>query len=143
MHGSVLLVSIVFLCLSGTIAVSQTAIPNSGLASADEDHDGLPGSFEQELLSRFAPHFMVSKTCATLPAEFFRRFPDPITVATNGTIYGKVFKQQIRGGSVNGPDANTHHPLQEVAATSNFATLAMLNPNCPARFRSTVTCTVG
>jgi len=58
----------------------------------DLDRDGLHDEFEHEILLRFQPRFLVSKTeCAGLPAEFLPDSHDPQPLALNGTIYGQVF----------------------------------------------------
>jgi hypothetical protein len=61
-------------------------------AVVDTDHDGLTDSFEQSLLKRFAPTFMVSRTdCSTAPALFVPNEKSPTVSAENNTIYGQVF----------------------------------------------------
>ncbi|MPY87428.1 MAG: hypothetical protein GEU99_05865 [Luteitalea sp.] len=61
----------------------------------DEDRDGLPDAFEEELLQRFVPSFMISVgECDGLPAEFLSGSQEPRVVARNGTIYGQVFKSE-------------------------------------------------
>jgi hypothetical protein len=80
-------------------AVFLTFLPGStiswageGVPEGDFDRDGLDDRFEQEVLLRFKPRFLVSRTeCAGLPAEFLPDSLDPETVALNGTIYGQVF----------------------------------------------------
>lgn len=63
----------------------------SSLAAADLDQDTLPDKFEQQLLERFVPRFMVStKDCDVLPAEFARHESAPRPVSRNGTLYGFV-----------------------------------------------------
>jgi hypothetical protein len=59
----------------------------------DRDHDGLADDFEQALLIRFAPVFHISASdCAVLPAEFTPDSAQPVPIATNGAIYGQVFR---------------------------------------------------
>lgn len=61
--------------------------------AADLDRDGLNDAFEQALLERFRPTFMLSATeCDSMPAEFHPCRKDPITSDRNGTIYGHVFR---------------------------------------------------
>jgi hypothetical protein len=61
----------------------------------DQDADGLPDQFEQQLLERFAPTFFISASdCDAMPAEFAPNSPEPRLVARNGTIYGQVFPRQ-------------------------------------------------
>jgi hypothetical protein len=62
----------------------------------DSDGDGLSDIFEDQMLQRFAPRFLVSKAdCAGLPAEFAPDVETPRAVAANGTIYGQVTKRRI------------------------------------------------
>jgi len=61
-------------------------------AGVDTDRDGLPDSFEQALLERFAPAFMVSRgDCSTAPALFVPNEKSPTVSAENNTVYGQVF----------------------------------------------------
>jgi hypothetical protein len=62
------------------------------LHSGDIDSDGLDDSFEQQILERFVPTWMLSaKECDSLPAEFHPDSRAPQSQARNGTIYGQVF----------------------------------------------------
>jgi hypothetical protein len=64
----------------------------AALSASDSDNDGLPDDFEQELLHKFIPRFMLSPTdCDGSPAEFDRGTRDPRATGRNGTIYGQVF----------------------------------------------------
>jgi len=64
----------------------------AGAPQTDSDADGLSDTFEQELLLRFAPKFLVSaKECDKLPAGFHPGQPEPKVQAQDGTIYGQVF----------------------------------------------------
>jgi hypothetical protein len=66
--------------------------------SADSDHDGLSDAFEQQLLLRFAPAFLVSVgECDSLPAEFQPGAAEPRALAKNGTIYVHVFPVRPQG----------------------------------------------
>jgi hypothetical protein len=68
--------------------------------SEDSDGDDLSDQFEQELLIRFLPKFMVSASeCNGLPAEFQAGMREPHPLAKNGTIYGQVFKAVSFGRS--------------------------------------------
>jgi hypothetical protein len=61
-------------------------------AAVDRDADGLADDFEQSLLVRFAPQFMISAgECDVLPSEFQPGVGEPYPAARNGTIYGQVF----------------------------------------------------
>ncbi len=65
----------------------------------DSDKDGLPDELEQELLSKFAPRFMISaKECDGLPAEFRPNSGEPRLLARNGSIYGQVFVPSLPEG---------------------------------------------
>lgn len=58
----------------------------------DADQDGLADEFEQQLLTRFVPLFLISgDECDAMPAEFGPGSSTPRLVARNGTIYGQVF----------------------------------------------------
>lgn len=64
----------------------------SVFAGADLDGDRLKDKFEQELLERFRPVFLIaSGDCDGLPSEFQPGSKTPIPIAANGTIYGQVF----------------------------------------------------
>lgn len=61
------------------------------LSAADLDRDSLPDKFEQQLLERFAPRFLVSPTdCAVLPVEFAPGEVKPRTLDAHQTLYGFV-----------------------------------------------------
>ena len=63
----------------------------SGLAAADLDHDNLPDKFEQQLLERFVPKFLVSANdCDVLPAAFAPHEPTPRPLTRTGALYGFV-----------------------------------------------------
>lgn len=71
-----------------------------GGGSGDSDADGLKDKFEQEMLERFRPQFLVpTGDCGGLPAEFAPGSVEPRSIGSNGTIYGQVFP-------VDGPDAS-------------------------------------
>jgi hypothetical protein len=68
--------------------------------AADGDHDGLSDTFEQDLLKRFAPSFVIpGGDCGGSPAEFAAGSPEPRVVASNGTWYGQVFPSQLPAGN--------------------------------------------
>ena len=61
--------------------------------AADADRDGLEDAFEQALLERFVPTFLLNPSdCDSAPSEFARDLVEPKTVARNGTIYGQVLR---------------------------------------------------
>jgi hypothetical protein len=63
--------------------------------AADADRDGLADDFEQQLLVKFVPTFMLSNAeCDAKPAEFAPGILEPRVVARNGTIYGQVFPRR-------------------------------------------------
>jgi hypothetical protein len=75
-------------------------LPEDVAEAADHDGDGLADDFEQELLARFVPTFMVSAgDCDGLPAEFRPGSRKPVAVAKNGIIYGQVFRNDLPGRS--------------------------------------------
>jgi hypothetical protein len=63
----------------------------------DSDHDGLSDSVENDLLTQFAPQFMVSSDdCSTAPAMFVTSQSAPVVADDNGTIYGQAFPRGSR-----------------------------------------------
>jgi hypothetical protein len=67
-------------------------------SQSDIDNDGLNDLFEQRLLERFAPTWLLSeKECDSLPAEFRSGERSPQLLARNGTIYGQVFPIDLPG----------------------------------------------
>lgn len=67
-------------------------------SQSDIDNDGLDDLFEQQLLERFTPSWMLSeKECDSLPAEFRPGERSPQLLAKNGTIYGQVFPIDLPG----------------------------------------------
>ncbi len=66
--------------------------------NSDIDGDGLDDQFEQLVLERFVPTWMLSaKECDSLPAEFHPGKQAPQLLAKNGTIYGQVFPIDLPG----------------------------------------------
>ena len=64
----------------------------SPAAAQDLDRDGLDDPFEQALLERFLPTFVVSAgECDGLPASFAPGTRHPEVLARDGTIHGRVF----------------------------------------------------
>lgn len=65
---------------------------------ADLDADGLQDEFEQALLERFRPSFLLSaEECDSLPAEFTPHIVEPRALHKNGTIYGRAFPRPYTG----------------------------------------------
>src|SRR5262245_2137510 len=57
----------------------------------DRDRDGLDDQFEQELLAKFLPTFMIAADdCDGLPAEFVADSSKPTVLAKNGAVYGQA-----------------------------------------------------
>ncbi len=76
------------------------AVPLFAVDPADLDRDGLNDAFEQALLERFRPTFMLSASeCDVMPSEFQAGKKDPVKPERNGTIYGRVFPTAT-GGSI-------------------------------------------
>jgi hypothetical protein len=96
MRIPVLIVFIIALTLSQTSGMSWAG---ESTPQEDLDRDGLHDEFEQEILLRFLPRFMVGSTeCAGLPAEFLPDSREPQPIALNATIYGQVFAvDQLEG----------------------------------------------
>src|SRR5690242_2963344 len=84
-----------------TILWILSAVPLSaqiaGFTGADQDGDGLPDNFEQAILEKFRPTWMIGASdCNGLPAEFLPNIVAPTVKQQNGTIYGQVF---VRGSN--------------------------------------------
>ena len=79
--------------LAAMLFILQAGIAFAENASVkDVDRDGLDDHLEQQLLERFAPSLMIDAgDCDKLPAEFLPGSKQPVVVAQNGTIYGRVF----------------------------------------------------
>jgi hypothetical protein len=66
--------------------------------AADLDRDGLADATEQQLLERFAPRLVLSKSeCDGRPARFAAGEPEPRPVASDGTLYGQATPRRIAG----------------------------------------------
>lgn len=75
--------------------------------AGDTDRDGLDDAFEQALLERFRPTFMLSAAeCDVMPSEFLAGARDPVEPIRNGTIYGRVFRS---GGDGNAIEIHYYH----------------------------------
>jgi hypothetical protein len=62
----------------------------------DLDRDGLDDRFEQQLMAKFMPAFLLSRNdCDVMPAEFESYAAEPQPVERNGTIYGQVFERRL------------------------------------------------
>ncbi len=73
-------------------------MPITAAWSQDSDGDGLSDSFEEALLRKFLPRFLISEgECDQMPAEFQPGIADPIPLAKNGTLYGQVFRATPSG----------------------------------------------
>ena len=87
--------------LTLTVLWILLAVPLSaqvaGFTGADQDGDGLPDNFEQAILEKFRPTWMIGASdCNVLPAEFQPNITAPTVKQQNGTIYGQVF---VRGSN--------------------------------------------
>jgi hypothetical protein len=70
----------------------STARETPAATDRDNDRDGIADEYEQALLEKFRPRFLISRAdCDFLPAEFLAGSEKPRVVASNGTIYGQVF----------------------------------------------------
>jgi hypothetical protein len=73
--------------------------PVTGRTAVDADADRLDDNFEQQLLERFRPEFMISKLeCDVAPAVFAPGKQEPLLRERNGTIYGQVFPHSREHG---------------------------------------------
>src|SRR5262245_51845015 len=87
--------------LALTVLWILLAVPLSGqiagFSGADQDGDGVPDNFEQAILEKFRPTWIIGASdCNGLPAEFQPNFIAPTVKQQNGTIYGQVF---VRGSN--------------------------------------------
>lgn len=81
------LIAALLICVSNRVSPAQATGPH-----IDSDGDGLSDDLEQDLLTQFAPVFMVAKDdCAGVPGEFRFGVSRPTLKTENGTIYGQVF----------------------------------------------------
>ena len=77
-----------FLCCLLCLAASALGQSPGG---RDSDHDGLSDGFENALLQRFAPRFMISsEDCSARPARFLSGVTDPTVAQDDGSIYGQA-----------------------------------------------------
>jgi hypothetical protein len=81
-----------FLALIALLSLfAHSALAQSSV-TLDSDRDGLSDEFEQALLEKYRPTFMISdKDCAAMPARFKSGSPNPEPAEVDGTIYGQVF----------------------------------------------------
>jgi len=76
-----------------TLLLTFSLTLHSPAFAVDHDKDGLTDDFEQALLVKFEPTFMLSADeCDGKPAEFMPGSNIPEVIAKNGTIYGQVFQ---------------------------------------------------
>jgi hypothetical protein len=93
-------------CFLIPLLLNLPAVPHD----SDIDSDGLDDQFEQLVLERFVPTWMLSaKECDGLPAEFQPDNQAPQLMAKNGTIYGQVFPTDLSGGSGVYIEAHYYH----------------------------------
>lgn len=104
-------VAILLAILLVTSPVGVANAQQTGQASqsqADTDHDGLGDQLEQNLLTQFAPRFMIGrKDCSNFPAEFRTATASPVMQEENGAIYGQVFP--ARSSTSTAPEAEIHY----------------------------------
>jgi len=82
--------TVLIICLLQPFAAGQT-VTSPTSAFEDHDRDGLDDHFEQQLLERFLPTFLISvDDCDGSPAEFLADSSTPVVFARNGTVYGQV-----------------------------------------------------
>jgi len=94
-HDKIGLTLVLLLAFSAGPSPGATGLPP---VSVDNDRDGVDDAFEQGLLARFAPIWMISsKDCDKLPAEFSARSLTPKAASKNGTVYGQVFRCEPDG----------------------------------------------
>lgn len=76
-------------------AVTAASLPVFAQAP-DTDHDGLSDAFEQGLLERFQPSFLISRhDCSNRPSRFTPAVAVPTVSAQDGTVYGQAFPRAI------------------------------------------------
>ncbi len=92
------------------IACMFSALCASAAAQAvplDSDHDGLSDTFEDALLQRFAPRFMISADdCSVQPARFVPDIAVPTVAAEDSTVYGQAFPR--KDAPTNAPEIELH-----------------------------------
>jgi hypothetical protein len=78
------------LCMLLAVHLPAQRLPSADIA-IDSDRDGLSDSLEDQLLSQFEPHFLISREdCSVKPAEFQALLQVPTVLADDGTIYGQA-----------------------------------------------------
>lgn len=91
-----------------TIPLALSLLTNS--LPVDSDGDGLSDKFEQELLTRFAPKFMISADeCDGMPARFHPGSPEPQLLAKDGTIYAQAFPADSFAGPGSFIEVHFYH----------------------------------
>lgn len=74
------------------LACVSSVAAQTPVSQIDSDHDGLSDEFEQRLLEKFQPTFMISANdCAGKPASFQPSVMVPTAIKKDGTIYGQAF----------------------------------------------------
>lgn len=72
----------------------------SAAGGADGDGDGLDDAWEQRMIERFAPRFILSEgECDQMPAEFAPHEPHPRVLERNGVIYARATPWKGRPGA--------------------------------------------
>ena len=85
-------VALLLCCANGALAQTTDS-------RVDSDRDGLTDQFEQAILEKFRPTFMISPTdCAARPSRFKAGYSRPEAASADGTIYGQVFP--VPGGRI-------------------------------------------
>lgn len=81
------------------MALLLAVLGASPVLAQDLDRDGLSDAFEQALLERFRPTFVLSAgECDGRPASFVAGTEHPTVAARDGTIYGQVTPHAIADG---------------------------------------------
>ena len=74
------------LLLAAFLLLSATA------HAQDTDRDGLSDTFEQAILDRFQPTFLIAQhDCSNQPAHFREDLATPTVATEDGTVYGQAF----------------------------------------------------
>ncbi len=86
-------------CLALVLCGAPRLVAQNASDTLDTDRDGLSDAYEQAVLEKFRPTFVIdADDCAERPARFAAGREEPELASADGTIYGQVFP--VAGGLV-------------------------------------------